>query len=62
MKKRIHIRRYRSTGFGDSMVEANDGGWVPYTDYCRMVSRLKEETSRLKDTIVKARMKEVGLI
>lgn len=37
------------------------GGYVPYTDYCLKVSQLKAEISRLKDTIVNTRMKEVGV-
>lgn len=60
--KKINIRRYNpNKEQANSMHLANHGGWVPYTDYCRKVSRLEAKISRLQETIIRSKMGEVGM-
>lgn len=59
--RKIHIRRFNPASSGKGMVPEIHGGYVPYTDYCLATSRLNRKISRLQDTIVKTRMKEVGV-
>lgn len=60
--RNIKIRRFHPNWFSrGEMRRDRFGGYVPYTDYCQVVSKYKQEISRLKETIVRTRMKEAGL-
>jgi hypothetical protein len=59
MKRNIKIRR--KTQFLNIMEDHRHGGYVPYTDYCQVVSQLNKQISRLQKTIVRDRMKDLGV-
>jgi len=58
--RNIKVKRMNSA-IGNLMYQSYDGGWVAYTDYCQMVSRLNKKISRLEETIIRTRQRELGI-